>query len=31
MKYSVITIGREFCTGGLDMAGEVARWLGGRM
>ena len=31
MKYSVITIGREFCTGGLDIAREVARRLGGPM
>ena len=30
MKYSVITIGREFCTGGLDIAREVAG-LGGPM
>ena len=31
MKYSVITIGREFCTGGLDIARKVAQSLGAPM
>lgn len=31
MKYSVITIGREFCTGGLDIARNVAGRLGAPM
>ena len=31
MKYNVITIGREFCTGGLDIARAVAQAMGAPM
>ena len=31
MKFSVITIGREYCSGGLDIARKVAASLGAPM